>query len=92
MASMHPVTKQPLGRPTRVLSAMVLRILGQTFDHNGHALGSEGSVTGHGGLPAGPRPGLRDIGHVAPSPLLADSQALLDEWDLENENSFIFDF
>ena len=91
MASIHPVTKQPLGTPTRVLSAMVLRILGQTFDLNGHALGSEGSAMGSLHPSVGNGPGLRAEEHMSSQTGQADLQALMSEWDLENENSFFFD-
>ena len=92
MASLHPVTKQPLGPPTRVLSAMVLQIIGQSFDHNGHALGSEGSAAVHGDPQVNNLPVHGAVVVPLSRPVLADTQALMLEWDLENENSFIFDF
>ena len=91
MASTHPVTKQPLGPPTRVLSAMVLGLLGKSFDSNGHALGSEGTSLVHLSQ-GGNRPDPRAEEQLSIRPGPADLQAFQAEWAIEDENTFAFGF
>ena len=92
MASTHPVTKQPLDTPSRVLSATVLGLLGQSFDSNGHVLDSAAPALGRFSSQFCQGPGLRAGDIVSPSHGPAVLQAFQSEWDLEDENSFDFGF
>ena len=92
MASIHPVTKKQLDTPSRVLSATVLGLLGQSFDSNEHVLGSADPAPGRLSSQFCQGPGHKSGDFGSPSHGPAVLQAFQSEWDLEDENSFDFGF